>query len=480
METKARSEVEEGDEPIAKPSKEAKKKVRKAMVVEEAEGESEAKSEAEGEPVSKHEKSSTAGKAPQKETLKKAPAAKETKEPGPKAKAMKEAENEEASEAKSEAEEDDDEPVSKRGRLFATRKPSKKETPKKTSAAKETKKSSPKAKVGKEGESEGESRILSKPEGGEEPPVKQSKKSTTAKSPVSPKKEAKLAKIEESDEESKSAAEEDVAGSDDDMKPAIAEKARKAVAKTLSGKALSHPFPDWPVGSPTPYGALVKTLQLVEGTTKRLEKLSHASLFLRQVLRLTPGDLLMVVHLMINKLAADYEGVELGIGESLLMKAIGESCGRSMDKIREDQREIGDLGMVAMKSRNNQGTLFKPKPLTIQSVHQGLLEIATVKGEGGQGRKVAGIKKLLAAAKGDEAKYLVRGLEGKLRTGLAENTVIVALSQAQIVHEMEAKGEKVSVAILTEAELKLRSVFRYDIFLLLLSLWLLVADRWAQ
>lgn len=345
-------------------------------------------------------------------------------------------------ETKSEPGEEDDEPVIKRGRLPKTKNP-----------AGETKKPGTKATAVKE-EEETETKSGTEAE------------DVTAKKIFgisSTKNKVKPAKVEES-EEDKSAAEEeeeDIAGSDDDIKPAIAEKARKAVAKTLSGSKLSHPYPDWPAGSSTPYGALVKTLTLVEGTTKRLEKLSHASLFLRQVLRLTPDDLLTVIHLMTNKLAADYEGVELGIGESLLMKAIGESCGRSMDKIREDQKEIGDLGMVAMKSRNNQGTLFKPKPLTIKSVHQGLLEIATVKGEGGQGRKVAGIKKLLAAAKGDEAKYLVRGLEGKLRTGLAENTIIVALSQAQIVHEMEAKGGKASVGMLTEAELKLRSVFRY-------------------
>lgn len=342
-------------------------------------------------------------------------------------------------ETKSEPGEEDDEPVTKRGRLpktGETKRPGTKATAVKKEEETETK-------SGTEAEDVTAKKIFGIP---------------------STKNKVKPAKVEESEEGDKSAAEEeeeeDIAGSDDDMKPAIAEKARKAVAKTLSGSKLSHPYPDWPAGSSTPYGALVKTLTLVEGTTKRLEKLSHASLFLRQVLRLTPDNLLTVIHLMTNKLAADYEGVELGIGESLLMKAIGESCGRSMDKIREDQKEIGDLGMVAMKSRNNQGTLFKPKPLTIKSVHQGLLEIATVKGEGGQGRKVAGIKKLLAAAKGDEAKYLVRGLEGKLRTGLAENTIIVALSQAQIVHEMEAKGGKASVGMLTEAELKLRSVFR--------------------
>jgi predicted transcriptional regulator len=40
--------------------------------------------------------------------------------------------------------------------------------------------------------------------------------------------------------------------------------------------------------------------------------------------------------------------LELGIGESLLLKAIAESTGREMKKIKQDYAEIGDLGVVAM------------------------------------------------------------------------------------------------------------------------------------
>jgi len=80
---------------------------------------------------------------------------------------------------------------------------------------------------------------------------------------------------------------------------------------------------------------------------------------------------------MINKLAADYAGIELGIGESLIMKAIGETTGRSLAVIKADQKEIGDLGLVAVKSRANQPTMFKPKALTVRGVHEGLIKIAT-------------------------------------------------------------------------------------------------------
>lgn len=226
-----------------------------------------------------------------------------------------------------------------------------------------------------------------------------------------------------------------------------------------------------------PYAALCTTFSLIEMTSKRLIITAHCSLFLRQVLRLTPDDLLPTVLLMVNKLAADYAGIELGIGESLIMKAIGESTGRSLAIIKQDHKEIGDLGLVAVKSRANQPTMFKPKPLTVRGVHEGLVKIATTSGNGAQGRKVDGIKKLLSAADGhkpgkvditvdkggaSEAKFLIRFLEGKLRLGLAEKTVLVALAQAMVCHETESRGAgKVpSTENMAKGESIVKQVFR--------------------
>jgi DNA ligase 1 len=246
---------------------------------------------------------------------------------------------------------------------------------------------------------------------------------------------------------------------DEEEKPEVAKKAREKVQTTLKSGG-KDPYPDWNAGEPTPYAALCTTFSKIELTTKRLEIISHCSLFLRQVLRLTPEDLLPTVLLMIGKLAADYAGVELGIGESLIMKAIGETTGRNLNIIKEDQQKIGDLGLVAAKSRQNQPTMFKPKPLTIRGVHQGLMKIATTEGQGAQGRKVDGIKKLLASAdtnlaKGQtvditkdkggpsEAKFIIRALEGKMRLGLADKNLQVALAHAMVVHDAEQKGKKV-------------------------------------
>ncbi|KAA8650436.1 hypothetical protein EYZ11_000845 [Aspergillus tanneri] len=276
---------------------------------------------------------------------------------------------------------------------------------------------------------------------------------------------------EESEQEASSASEED-------EKPEAMKETMEKVQATLKASG-NEPYPDWKPGDPVPYAALCTTFSLIEMTSKRLVILAHCSLFLRQVLRLTPQDLLPTVQLMINKLAADYAGIELGIGESLIMKAIGESTGRSLAVIKADQHEIGDLGLVATKSRSNQPTMFKPKPLTVRGVHEGLLGIAKVQGHGSQDKKISGIKKLLSAAdagtggkggkgvditknKGgpSEAKYIVRFLEGKLRLGLAEKTVLVALAQAVVMHEAAVKGEKTpSAEKMAEGEAILKTVY---------------------
>ena len=285
----------------------------------------------------------------------------------------------------------------------------------------------------------------------------------------------------------------------EEEKPDVAAKAREKVQSTLKSQG-KDPYPDWKPGEPVPYAALCSTFSLIEMTTKRLIISAHCSLFLRQVLRLTPQDLLPTIQLMVNKLAADYAGIELGIGESLIMKAIGESTGRSLAVVKADQNEIGDLGLVAAKSRSIQPTMFKPKALTVRGVLEGLMAIAVAQGSGSQQRKVDGIKKLLSSAdaalagKGSkgiditkdkggasEAKFLIRFLEGKLRLGLAEKTVLVALAHAMVIHELEKKGNKVpSSEQLAKGEAILKQVYRYDLRYYYSSTLLTNAQRAAQ
>jgi len=383
--------------------------------------------------------------------------------------------NQETKEEEDERDEDDDddEPVKKRTRRGA---PSGKQHSLKEESSSKPREEPPKTKAAS-------SKVAKKVEPKESP----SKVKTTKDSKAAVSKGKKPIPVEDGpenedesldDENSKSEGEQDDLEEDDQNEDAAPEKVQSALK--ASGK---DPYPDWKHEEPVPYAALCKTFSLIEMTSKRLIITAHCSLFLRQVLRLTPQDLLPTIQLMINKLAADYAGIELGIGESLIMKAIGESTGRSLQVIKADQAEIGDLGLVAAKSRSNQPTMFKPKPLTVKGVLDGLMAIAITSGDGSQGRKIAGIKKLLSAAdaahagKGSkgidittnkggasESKFIIRFLEGKLRLGLAERTVLVSLAHAMVSHEVQEKSNKVpSSEKLAEGEAILKTVYRYAI-----------------
>lgn len=141
-------------------------------------------------------------------------------------------------------------------------------------------------------------------------------------------------------------------------------------------------------------------------------------------------NLLYAVYLCINRLCPDYEGIELGIGEGLLVKAIAQSTGREIPRIKKDFETLGDLGLVALTSKKHQPTMFRAQALTIPHVFQQLKAIASASGAKSQEKKLGIIKRLLAACSGEESKYLIRSLEGKLRIGLAEKTVLVAVAQA--------------------------------------------------
>lgn len=130
----------------------------------------------------------------------------------------------------------------------------------------------------------------------------------------------------------------------------------------------------------TPYLALAKTFEAIEEISGRLRMIEMLANFFRSVILLSPNDLIACVYLSLNQLAPAYEGLELGIAETSLMKVIMQTTGRSMAQIKADSQSTGDLGIVAERSKSNQRMMFVPAPLTVEAVFTRLKEIAKMSG----------------------------------------------------------------------------------------------------
>ncbi|TID30497.1 hypothetical protein CANINC_000850 [Pichia inconspicua] len=219
---------------------------------------------------------------------------------------------------------------------------------------------------------------------------------------------------------------------------------------------------------PLMYSMLTSVFEELENESGRLKNIACACQFFKDVLEFTPADaieekvrdLTMVIYLMVNRLGPDYvPGLELGLGETLLLKALAQSTGREVVQLRKEYHVEGDIGVIAQKSRSKQRVMFKPKRLTVLEVWKGLNDIAKAEGSNSQQRKIGTINKLLTACEGVEAKFLMRSLEGKLRINFGEKSVIVALAKAILEWQLKQQKKKVTSDLIVAAEEQLKEAF---------------------
>jgi len=178
----------------------------------------------------------------------------------------------------------------------------------------------------------------------------------------------------------------------------------------------------------------------------------------RQLLHSNPKDLVPTIYILCNKVAPDYEEAELGVGDGILVKTMCEVFGRSEAAFKNSLAtgEAKDLGEVALLSRMAQKVLMMPPKLTIEKVFAEMKAIANSAGKDSQKAKKEKIQKMLVASRGEEAKYLVRMLQAKLRIGIQMPTVLQALAYSFCLTR-PARGGAVTVADCRRGEAKIGS-----------------------
>lgn len=190
-----------------------------------------------------------------------------------------------------------------------------------------------------------------------------------------------------------------------------------------------------------PYSVLCKAFAKIEAITSRLQIQEIMTFLFRQIMLKNSSDMSIVLYLASNSVAPAYDCVELGIGDAVLIKAIGEATGTNPSMVKQRYETEGDLGTVAQSLKSKQRTLggffaaanpaATKSVLTAEEVLTTYRKIAHTKGNQSQKFKVDSIKRLLVKASDpEETKYIIRGLQGKLRIGLAQSTVLISLAHS--------------------------------------------------
>jgi DNA ligase-1 len=161
-------------------------------------------------------------------------------------------------------------------------------------------------------------------------------------------------------------------------------------------------------------------------------RLEMIDILKRLFLEANPDEAEKIAYLTLGKIAPDYEGLELGLGEKLALRAISIASGVSEQTISKEYKRIGDIGKLAEWAVGKRPSLFGKEELTLDRVFSSLLKIARATGSDSQDIKIRTFAGLLSDSEPIEARYIARIVMGRLRLGVQDMTLLDALAEAYL------------------------------------------------
>ncbi|GBD08498.1 DNA ligase B [Candidatus Thermoflexus japonica] len=175
------------------------------------------------------------------------------------------------------------------------------------------------------------------------------------------------------------------------------------------------------------FAQLVTYFERLEATTKRLEMFDILSELFQACDR---EEIDKVVYFCQEQLLPPFRGIEIGMAEKLILRAIARATGASDAEVTRLNKERGDPGLVVEELLQQRKT--HPARLSVQEVYDALLRIAETTGEGSVERKIQMLADLFQQSSPKEARYIARFVLGRLRLGVGDPTILDALSKAVV------------------------------------------------
>ncbi len=177
------------------------------------------------------------------------------------------------------------------------------------------------------------------------------------------------------------------------------------------------------------FDTLVETYNKLESTNKRLEMTD----ILTDLFKISgPEDITKIIYMTQGKIHPDWKGEpEIGMAEKMVIETLIRVTGLKKAKVQSLVQNLGDIGLAAEEAmtKKTQSGFFK-RQLSVDDVYKGLDAIARKSGTGSSKAKMDALGSLLADSSPLGARYLSRMVEGKLRLGIGDMTILDALAQA--------------------------------------------------
>jgi DNA ligase-1 len=188
---------------------------------------------------------------------------------------------------------------------------------------------------------------------------------------------------------------------------------------------------DGPLGKATHWRCPIPTTSFrnLAALFDELESMSSSNAMINALARflptLSPQEVRMTAYLLAGRIGPSFRAPEIGIGQTLAIRALAEAGGQTREHIKKLVARSGDVGSVAETL-----IIRRADRLTITKVFDDLAAIAHATGRGAQHTKVMRLAALLRQASGLEAKYITRAALGTHRIGVGELTFLSALGRA--------------------------------------------------
>jgi DNA ligase-1 len=170
---------------------------------------------------------------------------------------------------------------------------------------------------------------------------------------------------------------------------------------------------------------LAQYLEELESTSSRL---SMTNILARMFSEVSSVEGKTIAYLSAGMLGPKHNNPDTGMAEKQVLKAVAMGTDMDLSKVNEEFKSKGDLGKTAetIKSVNiNQKT---NSSIDVQTVFERLVQIAQTGGQGSQDKKIEHLADLIKELDGRSAKYAVKIVLGKMRSGFSDMTVLDALS----------------------------------------------------